>query len=198
MTRPGTWPAAPAPTAPPSTRSIAASSAWCWTCARDDAREAVRRLAATSDILVENFRPGVMARLGLDYSTLAAETPRLVYASISGFGQTGPWAGKGGFDLVAQGVSGIMSVTGEPGRPPVKAGIPVTDLGAGLFALSGHPRRAALSRPDRPRAAHRHVAGRRGAGAVGLGGDGVLRRAWRAGPTRLGAPDERALSGRVL
>jgi len=104
---------------------------------RNDAREAVRRLAATSDILIENFRPGVMARLGLDYPTLAAEVPRLVYASISGFGQTGPWAGKGGFDLVAQGVSGIMSVTGEPGRPPVKAGIPVTDLGAGLFALSG-------------------------------------------------------------
>ncbi len=79
-----------------------------------------------------------MDRFGLDYRTLAAERiPRLIYASISGYGQTGPWAGKGGFDLVAQGVSGIMSVTGEPGRPPVKAGIPVTDLGAGLFALAG-------------------------------------------------------------
>lgn len=104
---------------------------------RDDARQAVRRLAASADILVENFRPGVMAKFGLDYRTLATENPSLIYASISGFGQTGPWAGKGGFDLVAQGVSGIMSVTGEPGRPPVKAGIPVTDLGAGLFALSG-------------------------------------------------------------
>lgn len=104
---------------------------------RDDAREVVRRLAARADVLVENFRPGVMQKLGLDYATLAATCPRLVYASISGYGQTGPWAGKGGFDLVAQGVSGIMSVTGEPGRPPVKAGLPVTDLGAGMFALSG-------------------------------------------------------------
>jgi len=102
-----------------------------------EAREACRRLAATADILVENFRPGVMARLGLDYATLALDHPRLIYASISGYGQTGPWAGRGGFDLVAQGVSGIMSVTGEAGRPPVKAGIPVTDLGAGLFALAG-------------------------------------------------------------
>ena len=102
-----------------------------------EARDAFRRLVATADILVENFRPGVMARLGLDYATLAADHPRLIYASISGYGQTGPWAHKGGFDLVAQGVSGIMSVTGEAGRPPVKAGIPVTDLGAGLFALAG-------------------------------------------------------------
>ena len=102
-----------------------------------EARDAFRRLVATADILVENFRPGVMARLGLDYATLAADHPRLIYASISGYGQTGPWAHKGGFDLVAQGVSGIMSVTGEAGRPPVKAGIPVTDLGADLFALAG-------------------------------------------------------------
>ncbi len=102
-----------------------------------EARDAFRRLVATADILIENFRPGVMARLGLDYATLAADYPRLIYASISGYGQTGPWAHKGGFDLVAQGVSGIMSVTGESGRPPVKAGIPVTDLGAGLFALAG-------------------------------------------------------------
>src|SRR5690606_32997812 len=74
--------------------------------------------------------------LGLDYETLASDNPRLIYASISGYGQTGPSARKGGFDLVAQGVSGLMSVTGEPGRPPVKVGVPLTDLGAGLFALS--------------------------------------------------------------
>jgi crotonobetainyl-CoA:carnitine CoA-transferase CaiB-like acyl-CoA transferase len=100
-------------------------------------REVFLRLARTSDILVENFRPGVMKRLGLDYPTLAAENPRLIYASISGFGQTGPDAGRGGFDLVAQGMSGIMSVTGEDGGPPTKAGVPITDLGAGLFALAG-------------------------------------------------------------
>jgi crotonobetainyl-CoA:carnitine CoA-transferase CaiB-like acyl-CoA transferase len=79
----------------------------------------------------------VMASLGLDYATLSAANPRLIYASISGYGQTGPQRGKGGFDLIAQGVSGIMSITGEPGGAPVKAGVPVTDLGAGLFAVVG-------------------------------------------------------------
>ena len=103
----------------------------------DTGRAALRRLARSADILVENYRPGVMARLGLDYPSLAADNPRLIYASISGYGQSGPSAGKGGFDLVAQGVSGIMSVTGTPGGPPVKVGLPITDLGAGLFALAG-------------------------------------------------------------
>lgn len=103
---------------------------------KPEGRDALRRLARTADVFIENYRPGVMARLGLDYSTLSTENPRLVYASISGYGQTGPSASKGGFDLVAQGASGIMSVTGEPDRPPVKAGVPLTDLGAGLFALS--------------------------------------------------------------
>jgi formyl-CoA transferase len=96
---------------------------------------AFRRLAATADILIENYRPGVMRGFGLDYESLAADHPALIYASISGYGQTGPYAGRGGFDLVAQGVSGLMSVTGEPGRPPAKVGVPLTDLGAGLFAL---------------------------------------------------------------
>ena len=99
-------------------------------------RAALARLASRADIVIENYRPGVMARLGLDYATLAVRNPRLIYASISGYGATGPAASKGGFDLVAQGVSGIMSVTGEPGRPPVKVGLPITDLGAGLFALA--------------------------------------------------------------
>ena len=103
---------------------------------RPAGRNALRRLAREADIFIENYRPGVMTRLGLDYGTLAAENPRLIYASISGYGATGPAATRGGFDLVAQGVSGIMSVTGEPERPPVKVGLPITDLGAGLFALS--------------------------------------------------------------
>jgi crotonobetainyl-CoA:carnitine CoA-transferase CaiB-like acyl-CoA transferase len=101
------------------------------------AQDVFRRLARTADIVIENYRPGVMAGFGLDYATLGAGNPGLIYASISGYGQTGPDAGKGGFDLVAQGVSGIMSITGEPGGPPVKCGVPLTDLGAGLFALSG-------------------------------------------------------------
>jgi len=103
---------------------------------KPEGRDALRRLARPADVLIENYRPGVMARLGLDYATLSAENPRLIYASISGYGQTGPSASRGGFDLVAQGASGIMSVTGEPDRPPVKVGLPLTDLGAGLFALS--------------------------------------------------------------
>jgi crotonobetainyl-CoA:carnitine CoA-transferase CaiB-like acyl-CoA transferase len=100
-------------------------------------RDALVRLARSTDILIENYRPGVMAALGLDYATLSRENPRLIYASISGYGQTGPDRGKGGFDLIAQGVSGIMSITGEPGGAPVKAGVPLTDLSAGLFALVG-------------------------------------------------------------
>jgi formyl-CoA transferase len=102
-----------------------------------EGRDVFARLARSSDIVVENYRPGVMSSLGLDYATLSAANPRLIYASISGYGQTGPDRGKGGFDLIAQGVAGIMSITGEPGGPPVKAGVPVTDLGAGLFALVG-------------------------------------------------------------
>jgi crotonobetainyl-CoA:carnitine CoA-transferase CaiB-like acyl-CoA transferase len=102
-----------------------------------DARDVFIRLARSTDILIENYRPGVMAALGLDYATLSALNPRIIYASISGYGQTGPDRGKGGFDLIAQGISGIMSVTGERGGPPMKAGVPITDLSAGLFALVG-------------------------------------------------------------
>jgi crotonobetainyl-CoA:carnitine CoA-transferase CaiB-like acyl-CoA transferase len=99
-------------------------------------QDAFRRLLRHSDIVVENNRPGVMRAFGLDYASLAPDFPALIYASISGYGQTGPDAKKGGFDLIAQGVSGLMSVTGEPGRPPVKIGVPITDLGAAMFALT--------------------------------------------------------------
>jgi crotonobetainyl-CoA:carnitine CoA-transferase CaiB-like acyl-CoA transferase len=104
---------------------------------RVSAQAAFRRLALRADVIIENYRPGVMRRFGLDYEALSRDHPGLIYASISGYGQTGPSASKGGFDLVAQGVSGLMSITGEPGGPPVKAGVPLTDLGAALFALSG-------------------------------------------------------------
>jgi formyl-CoA transferase len=100
------------------------------------AQDAFRRLARRSDVVIENYRPGVMRGFGLDYASLSADHPELIYASISGYGQTGPYAGKGGFDLVAQGMSGLMSITGDPDGPPVKVGVPLTDLGAGLFALS--------------------------------------------------------------
>ena len=92
-------------------------------------------MAKDADILVENYRPGAMKRLGLGYEDLKAVNPRLVYTSISGFGQTGPWADRPGFDLMAQAMSGVMSVTGYPGGPPVKAGVPVADIGCALFAI---------------------------------------------------------------
>jgi crotonobetainyl-CoA:carnitine CoA-transferase CaiB-like acyl-CoA transferase len=97
----------------------------------------LKRLVATADVLVENYRPGVAQRLGVDYETLSAINARLIYCSVSGFGRTGPYASRGGYDLIAQGMAGIMSATGSDGGPPVKVGVPVADLGAGLFALLG-------------------------------------------------------------
>ena len=95
------------------------------------------RLVRTADVVVENFRPGVTKRLGVDYETLAERNPRLIYASVSGFGQTGPYADRPGYDLIAQAMSGVMSVTGSPGGAPVKSGLPVGDLGAGMFCAFG-------------------------------------------------------------
>ena len=103
----------------------------------DDGKAVFRRMAETADVVVENFRPGVMDRLGLGHDALSAINPRLVYAGISGFGGTGPYRSRGGFDLVAQGMSGLMSVTGFPGGPPAKVGVPITDIGAGSFTAFG-------------------------------------------------------------
>lgn len=104
---------------------------------RPAAREVFYRLVKTADILVENYRPGVTKRLGIDYATLSAIHPGLIYASISGFGQTGPWSQRPGFDLIAQAMSGVMSITGQPDGPPTKAGVPVSDIGCALFAVYG-------------------------------------------------------------
>jgi crotonobetainyl-CoA:carnitine CoA-transferase CaiB-like acyl-CoA transferase len=95
------------------------------------------KLVESADILVENYRPGVVKRLGIDYEACAKVNPKLVYASISGFGQTGPWAQRPGFDLMAQAMSGVMSVTGYDDGPPVKCGVPVADIGCALFAVYG-------------------------------------------------------------
>ncbi|MGH3324261.1 MAG: CaiB/BaiF CoA transferase family protein, partial [Streptomyces sp.] len=92
-----------------------------------------RRLAAGADVVVENFRPGVAARLGVDYEAVRRIRADVVYASISGFGQYGPYAGRPGYDLIAQGMAGAVSVTGDPGGMPVKCGLPVGDLGAGML-----------------------------------------------------------------
>jgi crotonobetainyl-CoA:carnitine CoA-transferase CaiB-like acyl-CoA transferase len=97
----------------------------------------LKRLVAQADVVVENYRPDVKFRLGVDYESLKAINPRIVYASISGFGQDGPYRDRPGFDQIAQGMGGLMSITGEPGRGPMRVGIPVADLTAGIFAAMG-------------------------------------------------------------
>ena len=96
-------------------------------------RDIFKDLVRTADALVENFRPGTMADLGLDYPVLAAINPRLVYSAATGYGQSGPYRQRAALDLIVQGMSGLMSITGEPGRPPVKVGVPAADLSAALF-----------------------------------------------------------------
>jgi crotonobetainyl-CoA:carnitine CoA-transferase CaiB-like acyl-CoA transferase len=117
---------------------------------RPQGADVVRRMSRTADVFVENFRPGVCDRLGLGYNDLRASNPGLVYCSISGFGHSGPYRERGGFDLVAQAMSGIMSFTGELGSArPVAAGVPLSDVAAGCFGALGIL--AALN--------HRHVSG---------------------------------------
>jgi crotonobetainyl-CoA:carnitine CoA-transferase CaiB-like acyl-CoA transferase len=104
---------------------------------RPEAREVFERLVRSADVLVENYRPDVKARLGFDYETLARINPRIVLASISGFGQDGPYSDRPGFDQIAQGMSGLMSVTGLPGQGPVRTGAAIADVAAGLIAALG-------------------------------------------------------------
>jgi crotonobetainyl-CoA:carnitine CoA-transferase CaiB-like acyl-CoA transferase len=97
----------------------------------------LKKLAATADVLIENYRPDVKHRLGIDYETLRAVNPRLIYVSLSGFGQDGPYANRPGFDQIAQGMGGLMSITGLPGQGPVRVGIPIADLSTGNYAAMG-------------------------------------------------------------
>ncbi len=94
-------------------------------------------LAKTADVIVENYRPDVKKRLGIDYDAVSKINPRIIYASISGFGQDGPLSGRPGFDQIAQGMGGLMSITGEPGKGPMRVGIPIADLTAGIFCSQG-------------------------------------------------------------
>ena len=103
----------------------------------DRGKDIFKQLVKQSDILVENFRPGTMKKLGLDYETLAAEHPALIYAACSGFGQTGPFAEKGAYDMIIQGMGGIISITGEPDGPPVRVGTSISDITAALFTTIG-------------------------------------------------------------
>ena len=104
---------------------------------REQGREVFCKLAATADVVVENWRPDVKKRLGLDYESLKAINPRIILASISGFGQDGPYASRPGFDQIIQGMSGLMSVTGTPGQGPMRAGLAVGDMSAGLYTAIG-------------------------------------------------------------
>jgi len=99
--------------------------------------EIFKKLAARADVIVENYRPDVKKRLGIDYEVIKADNPRIIYASISGFGQDGPLSQRPGFDQIAQGMGGLMSITGEPGKGPMRVGIPVADLCAGVFCAQG-------------------------------------------------------------
>ena len=102
-----------------------------------EAIEILMKLVETSDVVVENFRPDVKERLGIDYESLKSRNPKIILASISGFGQDGPYAKRPGFDQIAQGMGGLMSITGAPGEGPMRVGIPVADLTAGLFCAMG-------------------------------------------------------------
>ncbi|WP_407672384.1 CaiB/BaiF CoA transferase family protein [Noviherbaspirillum pedocola] len=102
-----------------------------------EGREILLRMVKDADVLTENYRRGTLEKLGLGYDVLSAINPGLIYCAVSGYGRTGPWADKGGFDLIAQGFSGLMSVTGEPGRPPVKTGNSIADINAGILAANG-------------------------------------------------------------
>jgi crotonobetainyl-CoA:carnitine CoA-transferase CaiB-like acyl-CoA transferase len=101
-------------------------------------KRVLRALLRSADVMVENYRPGTLAKLGFDYESLRRDNPGLIYCALSGFGRSGPYGHRGGFDLVAQAMSGIMSITGEaPGRPPVKCGAPLTDITCGILAAMG-------------------------------------------------------------
>jgi crotonobetainyl-CoA:carnitine CoA-transferase CaiB-like acyl-CoA transferase len=103
----------------------------------EDGRRIVRKLAARSDVLIENFKVGSLAKFGLDHASLAKVNPRLVYCSVTGFGQSGPYAGRAGYDLMAQGMGGIMDLTGVPEGEPQRAGVPVADIFTGVYSAVG-------------------------------------------------------------
>ena len=103
----------------------------------EEGRATLEKLAERADVFIENYRLGSMKRNGFGYDRLAKRNPRLVYCSISGFGRTGPYAERAGYDLIAQGMSGVMSITGHPNSPPAKVGVPMADLNAGMFAALG-------------------------------------------------------------
>jgi crotonobetainyl-CoA:carnitine CoA-transferase CaiB-like acyl-CoA transferase len=103
----------------------------------EDGRRIVKKLAARSDVLIENFKVGGLAKFGLDYASLTKDNPRLIYCSVTGFGQNGPYAARAGYDLMAQGMGGIMDLTGAPDAEPQRAGVPVADIFTGIYSVVG-------------------------------------------------------------
>jgi crotonobetainyl-CoA:carnitine CoA-transferase CaiB-like acyl-CoA transferase len=103
----------------------------------EEGRRIVRKLAARSDVLIENFKVGGLAKFGLDYKSLAPENPRLIYCSVTGFGQDGPYAKRAGYDLMAQGMAGVMDLTGSPDGEPTRVGVPVSDIFTGVYSVIG-------------------------------------------------------------
>ena len=118
----------------------------------------VRRLAARADVLIENFKTGGLAKYGLDYESLKAINPKLIYCSITGFGQTGPYAARAGYDFMIQGMGGIMDLTGDPAGEPQKTGVAFADIFSGLYAVDRHPGGAGAARDHRPWRLDRHGA----------------------------------------
>jgi len=103
----------------------------------EEGRRIVRKLAARSDVLIENFKVGGLAKFGLDYKSLAPDCPRLIYCSVTGFGQTGPYAARAGYDLMAQGMGGFMDLTGHPDGEPLRSGVPISDIFTGVYSAVG-------------------------------------------------------------
>ena len=163
---------------------------------RRTARQSSSAMVETADIVVENFRPGVMDRLGLGYETLAEINPRLVYASISGFGGTGPYRNRGGFDLVAQGHERPdVRYPGFPDGPPAKVGVPITDIGAGSFHGLWHPGRVHSLPAHRAGAAGGRLSDGGRHRVHHLGVVGILRHRRDTGAAGVGAPRQRAVPG---
>ena len=128
----------------------------------EEGRRIFLRLAERADVIIENYRSDVKHRLRIDYETVARINPRIIYGSISGFGQDGPDATRPGVDQIAQGMGGLMSVTGAPGQGPMRVGIPIADLTAGHLSLTGDPFGGAAARDDGSRPVGAHVAARSG------------------------------------
>ena len=161
----------------------------------EDGKRIVRKLAAKSDMLIENFKVGGLAKFGLDYKSLAPSCPRLIYCSVTGFGQTGPHASRAGYDLMAQGIGGFMALTGTADGEPTRAGVPVSDIFTGVYSVIGDSGGAAAARAHRQGRLCRYRAGRFHRRRAGQPGDELSRLRRRAQAHRQRASQHRAVSG---